>query len=128
MMPMRLLLQITYPGNYFKRVVVNDRESVIAAVEAADPRFRMCENVLTLDRLEHVMAGKVKPVKDYIAGNAYFGKVFFQYTRPDLKDKDAVRTLCARVYSALGATVEEHDERYRRLKELKNPVSREEDE
>ena len=125
---MRLLLQIFYPGSCFRRVVVNNRESVTAAIEAADPRFRLCENVPTLDRIGRIMEGKVRPVKDFIAGNAYFGKAFFRYTRPDQKDGQAVQTLYVKVFSALGTTVEEHDERYRRLKELKNPVSREEDE
>ena len=56
----------------------------------------------------------------YLAGNSYFGKVIFKYTKFDRKTSPKkVYELSVKVYSALGTTVPEHDERYKRLKEYR---------
>lgn len=111
---MHLLLVIKYP-NYFARVIVTDPDSVLSVIQSTNDRIRLCENVSAVNMIRKISAGEVKSLANYLAGNNYFGKVVFKFTRAD-KKTERIYELSAKVYSALGSTIEEHDERYKRLK------------
>ena len=67
-----------------------------------------------------IMNGEVKPCRSFLAGNNYFGRVRLEYQRPDLhQEVPATYCLSVQVFSALGSTLEEHDERYKRIKNIK---------
>lgn len=112
---MNLLLFIKYP-THFSRVVVSDTDTVLAAIESTNDRIRLCENISALNKLEKIFSGQTRPLADYLAGNSYFGKVIFKFTKTGRDISRDVGELSVKVYSALGATVDEHDERYKRLK------------
>ena len=124
---MNLILIITLPfGGYRKRVVLTDLSELTAVVESADFRGRIrlkadsAENCRAVKRLAKIMNGEVKPCRSFLAGNDYFGRVRLEYERPDLyPDTLSSYYLSAQVFSALGSTLEEHDERYKRIKSLK---------
>lgn len=113
---MNLLLFIKYPS-YFSRVIVTGTDSVLSAIESTNDRICLCENVSALNKMERIFSGEVEPLVDYLAGNSYFGKVSFKFTRKDKKtNPERVYELSVKVFSALGVTIEEHDERYKRIK------------
>lgn len=114
---MNLLLFIKYP-KYFSRVIVTGTDSVLSAIESTNQRIQMCENISALNKLEKIFSGQVKPLTNYLAGNNYFGKVVFKFTKTSTGSSKGVGELSVKVYSALGKTLEEHDERYKRLKAL----------
>ena len=122
---MNLILIITLPfGGYRKRVVLTDLSELTAVVESADFRGRIrlkadsAENCRAVKRLAKIMDGEVKPCRSFLAGNDYFGRVRLEYERPDLNPETQFSYyLSAQVFSALGSTLEEHDERYKRIKE-----------
>ena len=113
-------------GGYQNRIVVTDLSRMPEAIEASDFRGRIRlkedsgENSRAVRRIASIMSGEVKPCRSFMAGNNYFGRVRFEYERPDL-EQEVPRSyyLTAQVFSALGGTLEEHDERYKRNKELK---------
>lgn len=114
---MNLLLFIKYP-THFSRVVVSGTDSVLSAIESTNDRIRLCENISALNKLEKIFSGQTRPLANYLAGNNYYGKVIFKFTKASSSSK-SVGELSVKVYSALGSTVEEHDERYRRLKAIR---------
>ena len=124
---MNVLLCITMPfGGYMKRVVVRNIAEVSDAIEGADFRGRIrlktesTENARAVRRLARIMGGDLKPFRSFMAGNNYFGRVRFEYERPDLEQEvPKSYILSVQVFSALGSTLAEHDERYRRNKDLK---------
>lgn len=122
---MNVMLVFTSPfGGYFIRKVVSDTGMVPAALESSDlkGRIKLKENVSAMRQLEKVFNCEKDPYKSYMAGNDYFGRIQFKYTRTDKEQEgEPPRTyiLSVKVYSALGSTLEEHDARYRRNKELK---------
>ena len=120
---MNLLLYVTSPfGGYVSRLVVNDLSEVIPAIEASDHkrRLRLQSNEKALERVGSIMNGEVKPYRSFIAGNDYFGRVQFKYERADMHDPvPKTFFLSVQVFSALGATIEEHDSRYKKNKTLR---------
>ena len=123
---MNVLLSITMPfGGYKNKVLVADLSKMPEAIEASDPRGRIrlkedsSENSRAVRRIASIMSGEVKPCRSFMAGNNYFGRVRFEYERPDLNDEGCKTFfLSVQVFSALGGTLEEHDERYKRNKDL----------
>ena len=107
------------------RIVVNNLSEMSGAIEASDFKGRIRlkedsrENYRSLKLIARIMAGEVRPCRSFMAGNDYFGRVRFEYERPDLSQA-APKTyfLSAQVFSALGHTLAEHDTRYRRNKDL----------
>ena len=124
---MNLILVITMPfGGYTVRVLLTDLSGLTAAVESADYKGRIhlktdsAGNCRAVKRLADIMNGEVKPCRSFLAGNDYFGRVRLEYERPDLhQEVPATFYLSVQVFSALGSTLEEHDERYKRIKEIK---------
>lgn len=113
---MNILLFIKYQ-NHFSRVVVAGTDSVLPAIESTNNHINMCENISALNKIAKIISGETKPLANYLAGNGYYGKVIFKFTRKDKKVIPAkVYELSVKVFSALGNTVEEHDKRYKRLK------------
>ena len=103
------------------------------AIEASDFRGRIHLkedskiNNQAVRRIADIMNGEVEPCRSFLAGNDYFGRVRFEYERPDLKHEEP-RTfyLSVKVFSALGSTLEEHDARYKNIKNIKfNSIRRE---
>ena len=130
---MNILLNITMPfGGYTNRVIVKNLSELSEAIEASDFRGRIHLkdskiNNLAARRIAAIMNGEVEPCRSFLAGNDYFGRVRFEYERPDLKHEEP-RTfyLSVKVFSALGSTLEEHDARYKNIKDIKfNSVRRE---
>lgn len=111
-------------GGYFVRRVVSDINMVPEALESSDPkgRIRLKENVSAMRQLEKIFNCEKDPYRSYLAGNDYFGRIQFKYVRTD-KEKEGEApqtfTLSVKVYSALGPTLEEHNARYQRNKELR---------
>ena len=131
---MNILLSITMPfGGYTNRVIVKNLSELSEAIEASDFRGRIHLkedsriNNQAVRRIAAIMNGEVKPCRSFLAGNDYFGHVRFEYVRPDLRHEEP-RTffLSVRVFSALGNTLDEHDARYKTIKNIKfNSVRRE---
>lgn len=120
---MNLLLTIQYT-NYLSRIIVPDTDSVLSKLESSNNRIPMClcKNIAALNKIKQIMSGDAKPYVTFLAGNSYFGKVTFKYTRPDKNHSPAhIYKLTVKVFSALGSTIEEHDERYKRLKAARLP-------
>ena len=131
---MNILLSITMPfGGYTNRVLVKNLSEMSGAIEASDFKGRIhlkedsSINNKAFRRIAAIMNGKVKPSKSLLAGNDYFGRVRFEYERPDLKHEEPKTFyLSVKVFSALGNTLEEHDARYKAIKSIKfNSVRRE---
>ena len=124
---MNLILNITMPfGGYTVRVLLTELSGLTAAVESADFRGRIrlktdsAENFRAVKRLANIMDGEVKPCRSFLAGNNYFGRVRLEYQRPDLhQEVPATYCLSVKVFSSLGSTLEEHDERYKHIKKQK---------
>ena len=124
---MNLILVITMPfGGYTERVLLTDLSGLTAAMESADFKGRIrlkadsTVNCRAVKRLAKIMDGEVKPCRSFLAGNNYFGRVRLEYQRPDLhQEVPATYCLSVQVFSALGSTLEEHDERYKRIKNIK---------
>ena len=124
---MNLILVITMPfGGYTERALLTDLSGLTAAVESADYKRRIhlktdsAGNCRAVKRLASIMNGEVKPCRSFLAGNDYFGRVRLEYERPDLhQEVPATFYLSVQVFSALGSSLEEHDERYKRIKEIK---------
>ena len=131
---MNIILNITMPfGGYTVRVLLTELSGLTAAVESADFRGRIrlkadsAENFRAVKRLANIMNGEVKPCRSFLAGNNYFGRVRLEYQRPDLhQEVPATYCLSVKVFSALGSTLEEHDKRYKYIKDIKmNSIHRE---
>ena len=124
---MNLILVITMPfGGYTNRVIVKNLSELSEAQEASDFRGRIHLkedsriNNQAVRRIAAIMNGEVKPCRSFLAGNDYFGRVRFEYERHDLKQEEPKSFyLSAQVFSALGGTLEEHDARYKRIKNIK---------
>ena len=124
---MNLILVITMPfGGYTNRVIVKNLSELSEAIEASDFRGRIHLkedsriNNQAVRRIAAIMNGEVKPCRSFLAGNDYFGRVRFEYERRDLKQEEPKTFyLSAQVFSALGGTLEEHDARYKRIKNIK---------
>lgn len=120
-------------GGYTNRVIVNNLSELSEAIEASDFRRRIHLkedskiNNLAVRKIAAIMNGEVKPCRSFLAGNDYFGRVRFEYERPDLNhEAPATFYLSVKVFSALGNTLEEHDARYKNIKSIKfNSVCRE---
>ena len=134
MTAMNILLCITMPfGGYTNRVIVKNLSELSEAIEASDFRGRIHLkedsriNNQAVRRIAAIMNGEVKPCRSFLAGNDYFGHVRFEYVRPDLKHEEPKSFfLSIRVFSALGNTLDEHDARYKNIKNIKfNSVRRE---
>ena len=113
-------------GGYTERALLTDLSGLTAAVESADFKGRIrlkadsAVNCRAVKRLAKIMNGEVKPCRSFLAGNDYFGRVRLEYERPDLhQEVPATFYLSVQVFSALGSSLEEHDARYKRLKEIK---------
>lgn len=100
---MNLLLFIKYP-KYFSRIIVTGTDSVLSAIESTNQRIQMCENISALNKLEKMFSGQTKPLTNYLAGNNYFGKVIFKFTKAGTGSSKGVGELSVKVYSALGKT------------------------
>ena len=113
-------------GGYTNRVRVKNLSELSEAIEASDFRGRIhlkedsSINNKAVRRIAAIMNGEVEPCRSFLAGNDYFGRVRFEYERPDLKHEEP-RTfyLSVKVFSALGGTLEEHDARYKNIKDIK---------
>ena len=124
---MNVLLCITMPfGGYMNRVLLTDLSKISEAIEASDFKGRIHlkedskENFRAVRRIAKIMDGEVKPCRSFMAGNNYFGRVRFEYERPDLEQEvPKSYYLSVQVFSALGSTLAEHDARYRKNKNLK---------
>ena len=113
-------------GGYSNRIVVTKLSEMSEAIEASDFRGRIRlkqdsgVNNKAVRRIAAIMNGEVRPSKSLLAGNDYFGHVRFEYERPDLNQTEPKSFfLSVKVFSALGSTLEEHDARYRKNKELR---------
>lgn len=113
-------------GGYTNRVIVKNLSELSEAIEASDfkGRIHLKEdskiNNQAVRRIAAIMNGEVKPCRSFLAGNNYFGRVRLEYQRPDLhQEVPATYCLSVQVFSALGSTLEEHDERYKRIKNIK---------
>ena len=60
---MRLLLFVKYP-NYFSRVIVTGRDTVLPAIESTNDRISLCENVSALNKLDRIFSGQTAPPPD----------------------------------------------------------------
>lgn len=99
-----------------RRIVTEPEDAVNAVAEAVlKKNHTICANGKAVRQLKDIMDCRTEPKQRFIAGNAYYGKIPFEYKTD--KPSPYRHIVSVKVFSALGNTIEEHDERYRRLKE-----------
>lgn len=118
---MTILVRFNNPfggrGPKFFRLLVGENDDILSCIEALDPqgKMRMLTNYPAVKKMKSIIEGKVKPKAMINTGSFYFGTQILSYHR---NSQEVQSQLTIHIYTALGRTLEEHDERYRRLQKI----------